>query len=114
MKKGQDIYEGEPSSSNVIARELPNDNECLFSYYEEAKPLGDVLVAGSLVRANPLFSCMLTVSSNDRDFPCIPDTLKVCFTFPKVLYILPFCLSLNMHKLQITIQLEPRYTYIIH
>ena len=68
-------------SSEPFAGQLFDTSELV---YDGAKPFGEILLGGALVVANPLYSCMLTLSTFDEEYPSIPNNLKVLFSLIQV------------------------------
>eukprot|EP00795_Rhopilema_esculentum_P014239 gene14239-5264_t len=59
---------------------LPKNNfdssEETISEYKGVKPLGNIMVAGSLMKANPLYGCLMTISPVHHKYHSIPDNLR--------------------------------------
>ena len=45
--------------------------------HQKVKPLGNVMLGGHLMEANPLFGCFMTIKTTKNHYESVPDNLRV-------------------------------------
>ena len=111
-------------SEMVLSKRELDINEPTVRQYQAIKPLGNVLVGGHLIKANPLYGCLLTISSTNQKYPRIPENLRVHFSTNSFILMMKYLYmpartaqrsqSGGADRAAVVVQGNPRKIYLDH
>ena len=67
----------ESKSETKMKKDYFDDKEKTTLECQDLEPVGDVMFAGQLMKAHPLYGCFMTVNGHTYTHRQIPDNLKV-------------------------------------